>query len=307
MIALTPVQVSHVGVSFVYPNNPNLSSASGLFTPYRFGGSSVMNSAGGNGLSAVMPAAMSGGLSGTRPMIAHLAMEVSFANVFDGLGHDFLSPMRILNTAQQFANTIPSGVRTVFSQQDSASKILNNTNSSLQRILDPNFGLSPAFSLFQGSLSAFPGAPSIPDLSGNPDPLRILSSVPFLMDQLTPPIATRQPYPFGYATPGIDFLPLQLYPAQAYPVLPLPAPTIPMSPMPDTMLPPGSYSFAKTIHLQFYPARAYLPPPLPAPTIPMSPTPDATLPPASYIPINPASLQVYPAVVSPPAVSADYT
>lgn len=114
--------------------------------------------------------------SGNNPT---LASGIAAGQTFDGRGHDFLPPRRILGNVDSFSSSItPITSNTMTSQlsvgnpfvrnPDSAN-ILLATNGSLNGILNNNFNLS-----FNGPVLAGPFIQPVPDLGINPDPTKIV-------------------------------------------------------------------------------------------------------------------------------------
>ncbi|HEY9745197.1 MAG TPA: hypothetical protein V6C99_03150 [Oculatellaceae cyanobacterium] len=123
-----------------------------------------------------------------------LSSGTAAGKVFDGLGDDFLDPDKILKDVDNFSKSVkPETSNTwtsqlvpsvIYSRTDDPSRILKNTNSTINSILSPNFGKNLNY-----TVPIFPGPfyQPVPDLGSNPDPTRITLSTLFFTQNIQSP------------------------------------------------------------------------------------------------------------------------
>jgi hypothetical protein len=126
--------------------------------------------------------------------------------VFNGRGHDFLDPNKVLNNVDGFTSSIgPITSNTLTGliapgdptgDNPDSSRILNTTNRSINQILSPNFGTNITFPV---ELEPGPFVLPVPALGENPDPTKIVLNTLFFSNNIQPIQSAVDPRNFNPA------------------------------------------------------------------------------------------------------------
>ena len=144
------------------------------------------------------PVPLTSSAAGTRPTSVTIDGGVNTGNVFDGRGSDFLDPDNLGGTITDFSGSIRPVTSNTLSgrliggdplgKNPDSSDIMARTQSLLNRINSPNFGITlgsaPPVIINQAGQA-------IPDLGVNPDPTKINLFSGFFSSQISPVNSTN--------------------------------------------------------------------------------------------------------------------